>query len=95
MEQDRILNNFGCSPVSRVELKNIGPVESGQLFDISNSSSYWLNTREAANYLRTSPNQIRNWVYQGKIKAYKLLGKSLRFKISDLDFLHKGDQVWR
>ena len=95
MEQDRIRNNFGCSLESRVESKNIRPVESGLLFEKTNSSSYWLNTKEAAEYLRTSPNQIRNWVYQGKISAYKLLGKSLRFKISDLDLLHKGAQVWR
>lgn len=60
------------------------------LFEIS-----WLKTSEAAEYLRTSPAQIRNWVYQGKIKAHKLFDRSLRFKKSDLDFLLKeGDQEW-
>ncbi|MGE3263174.1 MAG: helix-turn-helix domain-containing protein [Bacteriovoracia bacterium] len=52
----------------------------------------WLNTREAAVYLGTTPKQIRNWVYQGKIKSYKLLGRSLRFRVQDLDSLLKG--VW-
>lgn len=50
----------------------------------------WLDTNEAAVYLRTSPKQIRSWVYQGKIKAYKLLGHSYRFRRVDLDSLLKG-----
>jgi excisionase family DNA binding protein len=57
-------------------------------------SSNWLTTKEAAEYLRTSPNQIRNWVYQGKVKHYKLFNKSLRFKLNELDLLHQGGQVW-
>lgn len=47
----------------------------------------WLDTREAAEYLRTTPKQIRNWIYQGKIKAYKLFERNYRFKKSDLDSL--------
>ena len=62
-----------------------GPTGS-QLFE----NYIWLNTNEAAEYLRTSPKQLRKWVYQGKIRAYKLLGKSLRFKRSELDLLFKG-----
>jgi excisionase family DNA binding protein len=54
----------------------------------------WLNTKEAAEYLRTTPRQIRKWVYQGKIQAYRLLGKSLRFKKCELDLLFKGDRGW-
>ena len=50
----------------------------------------WLDTNEAAVYLRTTPKQIRNWVYQGKIKGYKLLGHSYRFRRDDLDSLLKG-----
>ncbi len=69
--------------------RNIGP-QGPQLFD----NFIWLNTKEAAEYLRSTPKQIRKWVYQGKIKAYKLLGKSLRFKKTDLDLLFKGDHVW-
>jgi excisionase family DNA binding protein len=57
-------------------------------------NSKWLKTIEAAEYLRTTPKQIRKWVYQGKLKAYRLLGKSLRFRRSELDLLFKGGQVW-
>ncbi len=50
----------------------------------------WLDSNEAARYLRTCPQQIRNWVYQKKLKAYKLFGKKkLLFKKSDLDALLK------
>lgn len=58
-------------------------------------NSRWFKTTEAAEYLRTSPKQIRKWVYQGKIRAYKLLGKSLRFRKSELDLLLEGGQKWR
>ena len=68
--------------------------DSTSVFDNQVVSSNWFTTNEAAEYLRTSPNQIRNWVYQGKIKAYRLLGKSLRFKPTDLDLLHKGGRSW-
>ncbi|MBK9322390.1 MAG: helix-turn-helix domain-containing protein [Bdellovibrionaceae bacterium] len=64
------------------------------IFENQIASSNWLTTNEAAEYLRTTPNQIRNWVYQGKIRAYKLLGKSLRFKPKELDLLHKGGHLW-
>jgi len=55
----------------------------------------WLNTQEAASYLRTTPRQLRKWVYQGKVKAYKLLTKSLRFDRKELDLLIEGGQKWR
>ncbi len=61
-----------------------------QLFD----NYIWLKTNEAAEYLRTSPKQIRKWVYQGKLKAYKLFSKSLRFKRSELDLLLEGGRKW-
>jgi excisionase family DNA binding protein len=47
----------------------------------------WLTTKEVAEYLGTTPKQIRKWAYQGKIKAYKLLGKSLRFKSTEIKLL--------
>ncbi|MBC86785.1 MAG: hypothetical protein CL677_06355 [Bdellovibrionaceae bacterium] len=47
----------------------------------------WYTSEEAAEYLRTTPKQIRNWVYEGKIRAYRLLGRRLRFKKKDLDSL--------
>ena len=65
-------------------------IKTPKLFD----NFIWLNTNEAAEYLRTSPKQLRKWVYQGKVKAYKLLTKSLRFKRAELDLLIKGGQVW-
>lgn len=87
MEQDRISNNFGCSPVSAVESKQ----DKNLLFENRISSlDVLLTTKETAEYLRTSPKQIRKWVYQGKIKAIKLCGKSLRFKFTEINLLLKG-----
>lgn len=72
----------------------LGFKKTNLLFENQIASSNWLTTKEAAKYLRTSPNQVRNWVYQGKVRAYKLLGKSLRFKSTELDFLHQGGRSW-
>jgi len=81
--------------VNVVNLENDLPVKTGVLFENINSSLYkWLTTKEAAEYFRTTPRQIRKWVYQGKIRAYRLCGKSLRFKLSELDLLIKGGKTW-
>ena len=68
--------------------------ESEVLISESLNSSKWFTTNEAAEYLRSAPKQIRKWVYQGKIKAYKLCGKSLRFKRAELDLLFIGGHAW-
>lgn len=78
--------------------KGIGNVEDPEvkseveIFENRIVSSNWITTKEAAEYLRTTPEQVRNWVYQGKIKPYRLLSSRLRFKISELDLLHTGGQ---
>ena len=47
----------------------------------------WLNAKEAAQYLRlASVGVLRNMVSQRRVPFYKL-GRSLRFKRSDLDQL--------
>ena len=44
----------------------------------------WLNSYEAATYLRVSVGQIRNMVYRGQLKCYHISNR-LRFLKSDLD----------
>jgi excisionase family DNA binding protein len=44
----------------------------------------WLDTDEAADYLRLSVNALRIRIHRKQIMAYKL-GSRLRFKKSDLD----------
>lgn len=61
-------------------------LDSNEFFE----NSTWLNTKEAASYLRTTPDVVRKWVYQGRLQAYKLFERSLRFKRCDLDTLIKG-----
>lgn len=48
----------------------------------------WLTSKEAAFLLRTSEGQIRNWVWNGRLKAYRL-GNRLRFLRSDVEALLK------
>ncbi|MBK9294496.1 MAG: helix-turn-helix domain-containing protein [Oligoflexia bacterium] len=44
----------------------------------------WMNSEEAATYLRVSVKALRTQVYRGHIPFYKLQGR-LRFKRADLD----------
>lgn len=82
--------NTGRKRDGKTQQLTISSEVENQIFDNRMVSSNWLTTNEAATYLRTSPNQVRNWVYQGKVRAYKLMGKSLRFRSHELDLLHRG-----
>ena len=66
--------------------KNVEKKSSASFFE----NCIWLNTSEAAEYLRTTPKQLRKWVYQRKVRAYRLLGRSLRFKKSEIAALIRG-----
>lgn len=54
----------------------------------------WMTAKEAAIYLRLSVGQIRNMVWRGQIKSYKLNNR-LRFLKKDLEILMKSSQEWR
>ncbi len=46
----------------------------------------WMTSKEAASYIRVSVGQLRNMVWRGQIKCYRLKNR-LRFLRSDLDRL--------
>jgi len=50
-----------------------------------NENDRWIGIEEAANYLDVNKDTIRNWIKQGKeIPAHKI-GRSWKFKRSELD----------
>ncbi|MGK5086912.1 helix-turn-helix domain-containing protein [Bdellovibrionota bacterium FG-2] len=50
----------------------------------SSTKSPWMTTREVAEYLRSTPGQIRNYAWQGKLTRYHL-GNRDRFLRSDVE----------
>ena len=52
----------------------------------------WMTTKEAAHYLKISPNALRIKVFRNKIYAYKF-GKNLRFKVKDLSNLIRPKEL--
>lgn len=57
------------------------------------NNQIWMNSKEAALYLRTSIGSLRNMVYRKQLSAKKL-GNRLRFKKSELDFmLENSDRI--
>ena len=53
-----------------------------------NVKGKWMTTKEAASYLKISPNALRIIVHRGKINAYHL-GRRLRFNSQDIESLIK------
>lgn len=49
----------------------------------------WLNTEQAAAYLKTTPKQIRNLVWQNRLRSYKPFGRLL-FSRAELENLVVG-----
>ena len=62
-------------------------LEKGTTNELNENSKggFW-TSKDAANYLRTTPKQIRIG-HQGKLAYYKLLGRKLLFRKIDLDAL--------
>lgn len=60
--------------------------------DIDPSRLVWMNTAEAAIYLRVTPQALRNRVYQGTVPHYKFQ-RSLRFKRSELDRMLEATRI--
>lgn len=53
-----------------------------------NSTSEWLTTPEAAEYLKIKPRTLQLWAREGKVTGYRLSGTTRhvwRFRRSDLD----------
>lgn len=71
------------------------PVRSDEATGLDRTK--WLNSREAAAYLRTSVAQIRNMVHRGQLASYKPFGRLL-FKRTELEkcveISRKGDLRW-
>ncbi len=65
-------------------VNSISEVSSEALFD----KLKWMNAKEAALYLRVSVGQIRNMVWRGQVRSYKIQNR-LRFLRVDLDRLVK------
>ncbi|OQW49795.1 MAG: hypothetical protein A4S09_03300 [Proteobacteria bacterium SG_bin7] len=67
-----------------VDFNNSDEFSSEELFD----KLKWMNAKEAALYARVSVGQIRNMVWRGQLKSYKIRNR-LRFLRADLDRLMK------
>lgn len=68
------------------------PIDKAMLDETSKAALFdklkWMNSKEAAFYLRMSTAQLRNLVWQGHVRCYRLRGR-LRFLRGDLDLLMK------
>lgn len=53
-----------------------------------------LDVREAAAFLSVKPATLYQWAYQRRIPVVKLMGRSLRFRLSDLErIIVKGSRA--
>ena len=73
----------GCAELVGLLESSVGEDSNQKL-----SSLTWMNSTEAAAYIRTTPGALRTMVCRGQIKPKKLLSRN-RFRRSDLDKLMK------
>lgn len=73
--------------------KNSDPQKSDSFFENlieknkqADENIRWLNTNEAADFLRLTPNALRILVHRAQVKYYKF-GRRLRFRENDLHSL--------
>jgi len=57
--------------------------DDAKLFFDNRIPGEWLSTKEAAAYLRSTPNALRILVHRGKLRAFKF-GRQLRFRMPNL-----------
>lgn len=50
----------------------------------------WMTYKEVADYLKVSVSAVRKWVREGKLRAYRIGYKTVRFKKEDVDALVEG-----
>lgn|GEM_PF-2648961 len=53
----------------------------------------WVSLSEAADYCGLNEKSIRRYISAGKLKAYRIGGKSIRINKSDLDVLFVSIEV--
>jgi hypothetical protein len=61
---------------------------ASEFFEKVDECEIWLNSIDAAFYLRMSVNALRIQVFRGHIPAYRI-GRRLRFKLRELSLLPK------
>lgn len=73
--------------------KSLEPKKSDKFFDNlieqnqnADENTRWLNTNEAADFLRLTPNALRILVHRAQVRYFKF-GRRLRFKQDDLQSL--------
>jgi excisionase family DNA binding protein len=85
---DKIIQNIAKEIVSLV--RNELNALLKQFFE---NKIVWLTSKEAADHLKISENNLRAKVSRGQIQAHGRLGKSLRFRRDKLDeLLNNPDQ---
>jgi excisionase family DNA binding protein len=78
--------------ILRYNRTNLEDKTLGSFFENLNQDHYadentrWLNTKEAAEFLRLTPNALRILVHRAQVKYFKF-GRRLRFRQSDLQLL--------
>lgn len=77
----------------RYTRKSLDSKKSDKFFDNlieqdqkADENTRWLNTNEAAEFLRLTPNALRILVHRAQVRYFKF-GRRLRFRMSDLHSL--------
>lgn len=59
-----------------------------------NEIDEWLTLKQAAELVGVTPRTVQNWIKNGKIKGYQVVGR-IRVKRSDVDALYQPKEEKR
>ena len=63
----------------------------GTMSEVDND---WLTPKQAAELVGVPPRTVQNWIKNGKIKGYQVVGR-IRVKRSDVDALYQRKEGYR
>ena len=61
---------------------------------MSEVDNEWLTLKHAAELVGVTPRTVQNWIKNGKIKGYQVVGR-IRVKRSDVDALYQPKEGYR
>lgn len=61
---------------------------------MSEVNDEWLTLKQAAELVGVTPRTVQNWIKNGKIKGYQVVGR-IRVKRSDVDALYQPKEEKR
>lgn len=66
-------------------MRGYNNISIGENRKLKRRKKMWMSYKDVADYLGVSVSAVRKWVAQGRLRAYRVSHKTVRFKKADVD----------